>query len=111
MDKEQRKKLQQQYSERTVMGGVYAIKNTGSGKLLLLSTLDMPGSKNRYNFAKQTGGCVHPLLNNEWGKAEFTFEVIEELKKKDDQTEKEFAQEVQALLELTVERYAPDDLY
>ncbi len=111
MDKEQRKKLQQQYSERTVVGGVYAIKNAVSGKMLLLSTLDMPGSRNRYLFALQTGGCVHPLLRKEWGKEEFTFEVIEELKKKDDQTEKEFTQEVSELLELTAERFSPDMLY
>ncbi len=111
MDKEQRKKLQQQYSERSVVGGVYAIKNADSGKMLLLSTLDMPGSLNRFGFALQTGGCVHPKLRDEWGQTPFTMEVIEELKKKQDQTEKEFAQEVQALFELTVERYSPEKLY
>ena len=111
MDKESRKKLQQQYSERRVTGGVYAIKNTGNGKMLLLSTLDMPGSLNRFSFALQTGGCVHPLLQSVWGKDEFTFEVIEELDKKKEQSEREFADEVEALLVLTAEGYSPDVLY
>ncbi len=111
MDKGQRKKLQRQYSERRVVGGVYAIKNSTNGKMLLLSTLDMPGSLNRFTFALQTGGCVHPLLMSEWGKAEFTFEVIEELVKKEEQPDKEFAQEVQALYELTVEHFSADQLY
>lgn len=111
MDKEKRKKLQQQYAERCVKGGVYAIKNTESGKMLLLTTQDMPGSLNRFAFALQTGGCVHPLLRDEWGKSNFSIEVIEELKKKEDQTDKEFAAEVQALYELTIQQYSAELLY
>lgn len=111
MDKDKRKKLQQQYSERRVVGGVYAIKNAASGKLLLLSTLDMPGSLNRFSFALQTGGCVHPKLRDVWGKDEFTIEVIEELVKKEEQSEKKFTQEIEALYELTAERYSADQLY
>ncbi len=111
MDREQRKKLQQRYSERRVVGGVYAIKNAADGKMLLLSTLDMPGSMNRFSFAVQTGGCVHPKLRDEWGKAEFTIEVIEELVKKEEQSDKDFAREIEALYELTAERFSSDQLY
>lgn len=111
MDKETRKKLQEQYSERRVLGGVYVIRNKSNGKMLLLNTLDMPGSLNRFNFAVQTGGCCHPKLRDEWEKDSFGIEVIEEIEKKKDQTDIEFAQDVQALFEMICEGYPKDRLY
>lgn len=111
MDKRDRKKLREQYAARRGAGGVYAIKNTDSGKRLLMVTEDLPGSANRFAFAVQTGGCVHPKLTGEWGKSGFEFEVIEELHRKDAQTDKAFAQELQALYELACEKYAPEKLY
>lgn len=111
MDKRDRKKLKDEYAARREVGGVYAIRNARNGKRLLLFTADMPGSANRFSFGVQTGGCVHPKLAGEWGKNGFEFEVIEELAKKSGQSDKEFARELQALFELTLEKYAPEKLY
>ncbi len=111
MDKSAKKLLQKQYNERRVKGGVYAIENLDNRKLLLLCTTDMPGSLNRFEFAVQAGGCVHPKLMAEWSKGRFAIKVVEELEKKQDQTDREFEQEIQALYEITRESYPPSQLY
>jgi hypothetical protein len=113
MNNEERKKLQEQYASRCVIGGVYAVRHIQNGKRLLFSTTDMPGSINRFNFAQQIGGCIHPKLRGEWGKngSSFAFEAIEELEKKDTQSDSEFKQDVDALFDMTREKYAPDQLY
>jgi len=110
---EKRKKLKEQYASRRVMGGVYAIRHVKNGKLMLFCTTDMPGSINRFNFAQQIGGCLHPKLRSEWGKngSCFVFELVEELEKKEIQSDSEFKQDVEALLEITRERYTLDQLY
>jgi len=113
MNNEERKKLKEQYATRRVTGGVYAVRHIQNGKRLLFSTTDMPGSINRFNFAQQIGGCIHPKLRGEWGKngSSFAFEVIEELEKKDIQSDSEFKQDVDALFDMTREKYTPDQLY
>lgn len=113
MDNEKRKKLKEQYATRRVVGGVYAVHNTQNGKRLLFSTTDMPGSLNRFNFAQQMGGCLHPKLRGEWGinGSSFAFEVIEELIKKEDQSDSEFKQDVEALIKMTREKYSEEQLY
>jgi hypothetical protein len=113
MDNEKRKKLKEQYATRRVIGGIYAVRNTQNGKLLLFSTTDMPGSLNRFTFSQQIGGCIHPKLRKEWGKngSGFVFEVLEELEKKEGQTDEEFTLDVQALFELTLEGYDASSLY
>ncbi len=113
MDNEKRKKLKEQYALRRVIGGVYAARNTQNNKRLLFSTTDMPGSLNRFNFSQQMGGCLHPKLRNDWGEngSCFVFEVIEELEKKEEQTESEFKSDIEALIEMTRERYSQEQLY
>lgn len=113
MDNEKRKKLKEQYASRRVIGGVYAVCNTQNNKRLLLSTTDMPGSFNRFNFSRQMGGCIHPKLRDEWGEngSSFAFEVLEELEKKEEQSENEFKRDIEALFELTQERFTEEQLY
>lgn len=113
MDNEKRKKLKEQYASRHVIGGVYAVCNTQNNKRLLLSTTDMPGSLNRFNFSQQIGGCIHPKLRNEWGEngSRFAFEVLEELEKKEEQSEDEFMRDIEALFDMTQERFPEEQLY
>ncbi len=108
-----RKELKKQYASRTVTGGVYAIRNIKNDMLLLLSTTDMPGSLNRFLFAKQTGACIHPKLQCAWGKngSDFVLDVIEALAKKEEQSDSEFSEDIKVLLEMTRERYLYNQLY
>lgn len=113
-DKTAKKELQRQYKERTVIGGVFAIKNTTNNKLLLDATTDLQGSKNRFSFAQMTGSCVSPKLQVEWDSQSgqsFAFEVLEELKKEATQTDAEFAADIKVLKELWIEKLDPKTLY
>jgi len=102
------------YKERKIIGGVYAIKNGVTGRSLLISAQDLQGSKNRFEFAQKTGGCVHPRLKDDWevygGKA-FSLEILEELEKMETQTPDEFIEDIKVLAELWLEKYDPVELY
>jgi hypothetical protein len=101
-----RKELKLQYQERQVTGGVYAIKNT-RGHVLLESTTDLRGSKNRFDFAVKTNSCPNAKIRKAWqefGPGAFAFEPLEEITKKDAQTMKEFEADVAALKDLWAEK-------
>jgi len=108
-----RKEYQTQYSERKIIGGVYAIRNTQSGRLFLDASVDLQGSKNRFAFARNTDSCVYLKLQGDWkalGGEAFALEVLEELEKKENQTPAEFKAEVGLLRELWQEKLT-DELY
>ncbi|MCL2884782.1 MAG: GIY-YIG nuclease family protein [Oscillospiraceae bacterium] len=103
-----------QYKARTVVGGVYAIRNTINQKRLIEATVDMQGSRNRFTFAQSTSSCVHLKLQDDWraqGGGAFVFEVLEEMKKGETQTAEEFKADVEALKELWMEKWTSDELY
>ena len=108
-DKETKKKLQAQYSEREIVGGVYAIKNMVTDARFICASTDMQGSKNRFEFAQKTKSCVEMKLQKEWaqyGGDKFCFEVLEELKKDETQTAVQFKAEVELLKEMWTEKQA-----
>lgn len=114
MDKQNRKELTAAYKERKITGGVYAIVNSGTGKMLILSAHDLQGSKNRFEFSQKTNGCMNLKLRDDWqkyGSAAFRFEVLEELTKKESQTAEEFDEDIRTLHELWMEKLNGKDLY
>jgi len=114
MEKLNKKERLARYKERKVTGGIYSIKNTADGNLLLLSTCDLQGSRNRFLFSQKTGSCINIKLQNDYdqyGSDVFVFEVLEELEKKESQTDKEFDNDIKTLLELWMEKLSSDILY
>ena len=114
MEKQDKKELVSAYKERKVIGGIYAIKNTVNGKKLLLQSADLKGAENRFNFAKETGGCIHLKLQNDWGvlgAGVFEFEILDELEKKDIQTPKQFKEDLEELLEIWMEKMDREQIY
>ena len=98
-----KKELQAQYREREIIGGVCAIRNTQNNKILLEATVNLHSSKNRFEFSQKTGSCVYLKLQNDWneqGGDTFVFEILEELKKSDTQSERDFKADVDLLLEI-----------
>jgi hypothetical protein len=114
-DNKTKKEALAQYKEREIVGGVYAIRNTISGKMLVEATADLQGSKNRFAFSQQTGSCVYLKLQSDWnrpgGGGQFAFEALEELKKGEAQTAAEFKADVDALKEMWLEKLAGGDFY
>ena len=114
MEKQNKKEILATYKERKIIGGVYLIKNNENNKALLLSTTDLQGSKNRFEFSQKTGSCVTLKLQKEWvefGSNAFTMEVLEELNKNDTQTLKEFGDDIKMLEEIWLEKLDANNLY
>lgn len=83
---DRKKELKQLYKETTIDAGVYQIKNTINQKCYIGITKNVK-TLNGIKFMLETGGYTNKVLQEEWiqfGKAAFTFDVLEILKKKDD---------------------------
>jgi len=109
-----KKELQSQYAERDIIGGVYMIRNTQNNKLLIDAATNLHGSKNRFEFAQKTGSCVYLKLQKDWTEhrgSQFVLEVLEELKKGENQTQAEFKNDINLLMELWREKLSNDDFY
>lgn len=113
MDKQQRREAAAAYKARLQQGGVFQIRNTGNGRILLRRTTDLRGSRNRFQFAQMTGSCTDYALQAEWGRdgSAFVFEVLEELEQKETQTEAEFKAAVEACYEHRQEKLADTPQY
>ncbi|MDD3927773.1 MAG: GIY-YIG nuclease family protein [bacterium] len=105
MDK--RKELKDQYKQRVIRGGVYRIVNTVNGKYILGHAVDLKAALNRFDFAVANNSCIHYDLQEDWkefGARAFAFEVLEEIDKKQDQSQKEFKEDLETLEELWREK-------
>lgn len=111
---DRKKELQLRYSGREIIGGVFLIRNTMKNKSLLDASVDIQGSKNRFEFAQKTGSCIDMRLQKDWagqGSDQFVFEVLEQLKKGNNQTSAEFKADIDLLREVWSEKLVNEDLY
>ena len=114
MEKEERRAAAAAFKARRRVGGVYCIKNTGNGKLLLAGSTDLNGSENRFRFEQMTDSCFDSALASDWkqyGAKAFAFEVLETLEQNEDQEQAEFAEDIAVLLDFWLERTPPETLY
>ncbi len=114
MKPQNKKDLIAAYKQRKQIGGIYAVTNKETGKSLVLTTPDIGGIQKRYEFAEMTGGCFHPKLQqdaNRFGNDAFSFAVLETIERKDTQTDREFAEDLDVLLSLWLEKYDPANVY
>ena len=84
MDK---KALKKQYKETLQPMGVFKIQNKVNGKILVISSNNMPGRINREIFQLDMGSHPNTALQKdykEFGKDNFVFEIIDQLKPKED---------------------------
>ena len=98
-----RRDISRAYKERKLHGGVYTITNTQSGKYLIGHAANVESVRNRFQFAATTGSTVDPRVQKDWqelGAAAFTFEVREELKQRDGQSQAEFMEDLKTLEQL-----------
>ena len=114
MDINKKRELQAQYKERDIVGGVYIIRNRLNNKVLCDASIDLQGSKNRFEFSRRTGSCVFMKLQKDWiaQKGEqFVFETLEELKKSASQTQSEFEADIALLKEIWLEKLSAESFY
>lgn len=82
-----RKELIREYKERRKPAGVYQIRNTVNGKLLLGGSLNLEGVLNGQRFRLETGSHRNAALQEEWksfGAGAFVLEIVEEVTFTDD---------------------------
>lgn len=107
MGKLSKKDLKEQYKNRVVIGGVYCVRCSGTDNRWLRATTDMQGSKNRFAFSVSINSCPETCMFGAWkqfGATAFSFEILEEVKKQETQTTREFSDDVNTLLELWTEK-------
>lgn len=107
MEKLSKRELKENYKNRTVIGGVYCIKCNANGHMWIKSTTDLMGQKNKFEFSISAHSCLEPQMYKEWnqyGADSFSFVILEEIKKGETQTEREFADDIDILLEMWTEK-------
>jgi len=107
VEKLSKKVLKEQYKNRAMIGGIYCIKCNDNNAIWFRATTDMKGSKNRFAFSVAINSCPETCMIEEWnmhGASTFCFEILEQLQKKETQTEQEFSDDVNILLELWNEK-------
>lgn len=83
---DRKKELKQMYKETTVEAGVFQIKNTKNGKIFIGSTRNIK-TLNGVKFMLQNNGHRNKELQEDWnqlGQDAFDIEVLEKLKKNED---------------------------
>ncbi|QWU18323.1 hypothetical protein SAMN04487895_11641 [Paenibacillus sophorae] len=115
LDKQKKKELASSYVQSFRPMGVYQIRNVKNGKILVLGSMDLTGARNRLAFIQQTNiNNINELKQdwNEHGGGSFVFEELDQIKPREetlnDRSElKEYQEEVDALLELWIEKLQP----
>ena len=109
MEKQDRRAHIAAYKALPQQGGIYQIRNTTTGRILLHWTAEMQGSKNRFDFAVLTDSCVDYALQSDWkqyGKQVFAFEVLEARAQKETQTLPAFRADLKKRFEQWQEKLA-----
>jgi group I intron endonuclease len=78
--------LKREYKERIKSAGIFQVKNTVNGKVLLGSSLNLEGPLNSHKFMLTIGRHRNETLQKEWveyGSDKFIFEILEIVKVKD----------------------------
>lgn len=92
-----------------MVGGVYAIRCAPAGRVFVYGAPNAQGQQNRFDFAVSTGTCIHAALAADWreyGSGAFSFQVLEELEKAPEQTDRDFRADLAALVDIWREKLA-----
>lgn len=106
---DERKALIRAYKERQKPAGVFQVKNTVNGKVLLGSTLNLDGALNQHRFMLGHGSHYNRALQKDWrecGEGAFVFEILEVVEVKDD-PDFNLSNELALLEELWLEKLHP----
>jgi hypothetical protein len=104
-----RKALIREYKDTPRQAGIGVIRNTASGKVLLIAGRDIPALLNRHRAQLRFGAHGNAELQRDWateGEEAFVFEIVDTLTPKDTPAY-DPADDLQALEELWLEKLTP----
>lgn len=104
-----RKALIREYKDTPRQAGIGVIRNTASGKVLLLAGRDIPALLNRHRAQLRFGGHRNAELQRDWasqGEQGFAFEIVDTLTPRDT-PDYDPAEDLEALLALWFEKLTP----
>ena len=82
-----RKEILREYRDRRKPAGIFQVRNTANGKVLLGSSLNLEGILNGQKFRLTMGSHPNRALQKEWkefGPDSFVFEIVELVEIKDE---------------------------
>lgn len=98
-----RRVLTRHYKDSVRPAGVFAVRNTASGRVYVAASLDVEGAMNRARFELGLRSHRNKALQADWlahGAAHFTFEVIDRVKEREDDPAFDRGEELGKLLAL-----------
>lgn len=101
------KELVAAYRARKIAGGICCVTCTGSGTRQLFAAVEPQHQRSRFQLALMTDTPLLPAMAKDWKKygAEcFTFEVLETIEKRADQSDSDFRSDLGVLSTLWRER-------
>ncbi len=104
-----RQDIKRDYRERKKPAGIFQVKNTANGKVLLGSSLNLEGPLNSHKFMLTIGRHRNEALQREWneyGPERFVFEILEVVKVKDD-PDFNLSDELELLEQIWIEKLQP----
>ncbi|MDR2909676.1 MAG: GIY-YIG nuclease family protein [Oscillospiraceae bacterium] len=102
-----KKELREEYKNRRVTGCVYIVRNLRNGRFYLNYSDVCAAAKNSWDLSARFGDPFKPAMREDWrehGPDAFSFEILEELVKNEDRTDREFTEDLQILTELWLEK-------
>jgi len=109
---EHRAELKKAYKETHKPMGVYQIRNDVNGKVFVGVSLNLPGILNRHRFELNMGNHQNKVLQTEWrefGESHFTFDILDELKPRNEEVPHNYREELAVLEALWLDKLQPYD--
>lgn len=109
-----KKELIKEYKQQNPVGGIYKLTNTVNHKYLLEYSTNIRAVQNRFDFMKSCGTCFHNKVQKDWnefGGQAFSFEIVEQIEKKENQSQDNFIEDLKTLTQIWLERFDPADNY
>lgn len=107
MDKTKRKELINAYKSKPAVGGIYCVECLGNGQKWIKPSFDIESSRSRFLYSIKINACPEPSMQRaflEFGATSFSFTCLEELKKGETQTDREFEDDIKTLYEMWLEK-------
>ena len=104
---DRRKTLINDYKQRKIIGGVFKVTNTVTGRYLLDSAADIQARQNAFNFSVTTNNAFDYKMRKDWqesGAGVFKFEVLDSIEKKESQSREQFMEDLKTLEQIWMEK-------